>query len=199
MVPVVLWTLAGNPSIVTGKSSLKDTLTRPSWQQRCTRCQTHTPPTMRLTPYVCSWGLHWQWVVERECTRKKGQGLWSREKPQMNWGATFRKTKERLPGAGLVNSKIQRKYTNWRILPQEGARSMEQVYPNKVGESPRYKLDKWQVSPTWRQLVKIRRGDREDSTIGCLQETYFSFKDNRESKWGDGKSYSVQKFNSSKI
>ena len=52
-----------------------------------------------------------------------GQG----ETINLSYSAIFWKTKERFPLASLVTGRNQRRHNSLRILPQEGARGVEQV------------------------------------------------------------------------
>lgn len=60
-----------------------------------------------------------------------------RETINLNISATFRKRKQRFLAAILVSYEIKRKHRRLRVLSQEGARSMEQLYPCKVRENLR--------------------------------------------------------------
>ena len=55
-----------------------------------------------------------------------------RQTTKLSPGSSIRKTKERFLVAGDLWIK---RFTGLRILPQEGARSMEQVNPEKMSES----------------------------------------------------------------
>lgn len=59
---------------------------------------------------------------------------------------TFWKTKEKFPVVSPVSCKNQVKHIILIIMPQDGARSVEQVYPYKAGEITRYKVNQQKKS-----------------------------------------------------
>ena len=75
--------------------------------------------------------------VKWSAIRKTDLDLWARENTNLSCSTIFWKTKERFLAASQVSCKIQRRHKSLRIPPQEGARSVEQVYKYKVRENPR--------------------------------------------------------------
>lgn len=128
-----------------GRTSAKDLPTR----------QTSLIPQV-LDPYLPSLPLlqlqDWpQKSGKLECYQKNRPGsVGRRETTNLNCSTTFWKKKERFPGASQVSCKIQRRHKSLRILPQEGARNVEQVYKNKVWENPIYNRTNKQYTPSER-------------------------------------------------
>lgn len=93
-------------------------------------------------------GLSGFWQVSSEHTHRKLANLYTRESPQ-TWtlGSRVRK-QERLWALGLVHPG-SRWRASLRILPQEGARSKEQMSPQKVWDSLKIhsNVDRRSLSP----------------------------------------------------
>lgn len=75
----------------------------------------------------------------------------------LSYSDTFRKTKERFPAASLVHCKIKKRYTNLRILPEEGARSIEQCIHTRPKKSSEYKTGTMESIPHLKAASKHRR------------------------------------------
>lgn len=95
---------------------------------------------------------------DRENLQKTGQGVG--ETTVLSRSNSLRKAKERFPAVGLVRCKIKRRPTSLRILPQEGAGSVEQEYPHKAGES--HRINTWQGRPKAPPLEAAGRDWRGD-------------------------------------
>lgn len=82
------------------------------------------------------------------------------ETTNLSYSATFRKTKDRLSSADLVHCRFKRRQISLRILPQEGAGSLEQWYPYKIKEHLRIciRIGNKVFLPE-RELIKIDGGD----------------------------------------
>lgn len=64
-----------------------------------------------------------------EHAQKGRQNLQTWKSKNLSFHSTLGKAKERLAAPSLVLYRTERRHSSLRILPQEGARSMEQVYP----------------------------------------------------------------------
>ena len=112
----------------------------------------HTPS---IGPAPCACSQQWQWARalsdgHAELTWRVSVICRPGRSQNLSLHTSFRKTKEKLSTLCLMCFRTQKSHTSLRILPHEGSRSIEQMYPWEVYDtSESSRADRRYLSPTY--------------------------------------------------